>query len=95
MPVTISEFAGGPPLGSQIPQHPPIARQVVAMGSVSQAFNEATKVIRIWTDTKLAFRIGANGETPTALITDDGMSAGQTEFAGVQPGAKIAVIAIA
>jgi hypothetical protein len=94
--LTISEYPGGPPLGTQAPQHPPITRQslVVGGGSVpSQAFNEATKMIRVNTDTKCAFRIEAPGVTPTALITDDGMTAGQTEFMLVYPGAKIAVIA--
>lgn len=52
-------------------------------------------MIRMWTDTKCAFRIEAPGISPVALITDDGMSAGQTEFANVDPGGKIAVIAIA
>ncbi len=95
---TISEYPGGPPLSSQVPQHPPITRQSLSIGGSSlpsQAFNEATKMIRMWTDTKCAFRIEAPGVNPVALITDDGMSAGQTEFANVFPGAKIAVITIA
>jgi dihydrofolate reductase len=96
MPLYISEYAGGPPLGSQVPQHPPIARQVVVIGgasTASQAFNEATKMIRMHTDVVCSFRIGDAGATPTALTTDDRMAAGQTEFANVFPGAKIAVIA--
>ncbi len=93
--MTISEYAGGPPLGSQVPKSPPIARQRITSGTASQAFNEATKMIRIWTDEKCAFRIGAATETPVALATDDGMTAGQTEFHNVDPGAKIAMIAIA
>jgi hypothetical protein len=96
MPLYISEFTGGPPLGSQVPSHPPITRQVVAIGGAStpsQAFNEATKLIRIHTDTICSFRIDIPGVTPVALVTDDRMVAGQTEFANVLPGAKIAVIA--
>ena len=93
MPFYISEYPGGPPLGSQVPKHPPITRQVVAIGGVSQAFNEATKMIRMHTDTTCSFRIGAAGETPVATTSDDRMVANQTEFANVDPGARIAVVA--
>lgn len=95
---TISEYPGGPPLSSQVAKQPPITRQFLTPGGASlasQAFNEATRTIRMWTDTKIAFRIEAPGVSPVALITDDGMSAGQTEYANVDPGSRLAVIAIA
>jgi len=75
-----------------------LARQVLSVGAgsiSSQAFGGDTKGVRIWTDTKMAFRFGiAGGAQPVALPTDEGMSAGQTEYFVVQPGEFFAVISI-
>ena len=75
------------------PQEPAIFVQTpVAIGGgslQSAAFNGATRVIRVHTDAICSVKIGAN---PTATADDKRMAANTTEYFGVVPGDKIAVI---
>lgn len=93
---TVGEYPSGPPNGMQtIKPSSCLARQVLAVGGgsiASQPFGGDTKSIRLWSDTKMAWRIGTG--TPTALVTDEGFSAGTIEYFTVAPGESIAVIAI-
>lgn len=96
---TIGEYPSGPPMGMQaVSGSACLARQALAVGSVSsvsQPFGGDTKSVRIWTDTKMAWRFGKAGQAPaTALTTDEGMSAGQTEYFPVNPGDTFACISI-
>src|SRR5450432_4165057 len=96
---TIGEYPGGPPLGSQaIKGSTCLVRQVLNVAGASapsQPFGGDTKTVRIWTDTKMAWRFGKAGAgTPVALVTDEGMSAGQTEYFVVESGDLFAVIGI-
>ena len=73
-------------------REPAIAVQDVSLGAgstQSSAFNDRTKLIRVNCDA--AFRM-AIGPDPTASATTARISAGATEFFGVRPGDKIAVI---
>lgn len=97
---TIGEYPSGAPAGMQLVRGSTcLARQILNVGgasSVSQPFGANTKSVRVWTDTKMAFRFGpANQAAPTALTTDEGASAGSTEYFTVEPGDFFAVIAIA
>ena len=74
------------------PQEPSITDQTVAIGGASvqsAAFNAKTKFVRLHTDAICSVVFGAN---PTAVATVKRMAAGQTEFFGVRPGDKVAVI---
>lgn len=76
----------------QAGQEPAIATQTVAIGvgSVqSGAFSAQTKFVRIHTDAICSVKFGVN---PTAAATDARLAANQTEFFGVRPGQKVAVI---
>jgi hypothetical protein len=75
----------------QVPQDPPIAEQTVAIGSEakSNAFNAATRFIRIHVDAICSIKIGT---APTATTSSGRLAANQTEFRGVNPGDKISVI---
>lgn len=71
---------------------PPLAEQTVAIGGAStqsSAFSSSTKVVRVHADAICSIAIGSN---PTATATKLRMDAGQTEYFGVTPGDKIAVI---
>ena len=73
-------------------QEPALASQTVAIGgssTQSSAFNAATNFIRVHTDAICSIAVGAN---PTASATTARMAADQTEYFGVIPGHKIAVI---
>lgn len=93
--VFISEFTdsklyAGTPL--PVSPAPPVAEQTVSItvGSVqSSAFGATTKVIRVHTDAICSIAIGAN---PTATATTARLAANSTEYFGVLPGHKIAVI---
>lgn len=81
--------------GASVPAGVEPARNVqqVTIGvasAQSAAFHDRTKFVRIHTDA--ACRI-AFGEDPTAAVTSQRMAANQTEFFGVEPGHKVAVIA--
>lgn len=82
-------------IGSQVMagQMPWIAHQQVAIGASSaqsQAFSDTTRFIRIHTDVTCRVAFGNN---PTASSTSMRMTAGNTEYLGVTPGHKVAVIA--
>lgn len=68
---------------TQVPMHPPIAEQTVAIGGgsvQSAAFNVKTTLIRIHTDAICSFLVGAN---PTVAATNARMAAGTTEYIAV------------
>lgn len=62
---------------------------VTGVSAQSAAFDSATKFVRIHVDVPTRIKFGTN---PTATATDPRMAAGATEFFGVLPGQKIAVI---
>ena len=73
---------------------PALATQTVTVGgssTQSNAFNAATRFVRLHTDTTCSFVIGTN---PTAATTSARLYANTTEFFGVTPGngLKLAVI---
>ena len=73
-------------------QEPRIADQTVAIGGgslQSAAFNGATRVVRLHTDAICSIAFGAN---PTATADNKRMAANTTEYLGVVPGQKVAVI---
>lgn len=75
------------------PSNPVVAEQHVAVGvssASSEAFNAATKFVRVVSDTacNIAF-----GSTPSALTTEHFLPANAIEFYAVVAGTKIAVIA--
>lgn len=73
-------------------KEPSSANQQVSItaGSLqSAAFADTTRFVRVHTDAACRVQFGTN---PTAAATSKRMSAGQTEFFGVTPGMKIAVI---
>jgi hypothetical protein len=84
-----SDARGG---GMQAPPMPPRAQQTVAIGGASvqsSAFAKGTKFIRVHTDAICSIAVGSN---PTATATQLRLAAGQTEYFGVHPDDKIAVI---
>jgi hypothetical protein len=81
-------------LGSPLPvlSYPPIASQtVVNTGATTQsaAFNAATKIICIHTDSICSIEFGLN---PTATTASRRLAANSTEFFQVEVGHKVAVI---
>lgn len=73
-------------------QEPARTNQQVSVGGASvqsSAFNDATRFVRLHTDVTCRFAIGPN---PTAAATSPRLPAGVTEYLGVRPGHKIAVI---
>jgi hypothetical protein len=93
--VFISEYADLPLHNGQIipvGNEPAIAEQVVAIGgssAQSAAFNDRTKWVRVHTDAICSLKFGAN---PTAGVDTPRMGANSTEFFGVRPNDKLAVI---
>ena len=84
-------------LGNQVPADiavlPPVAQQKIAIGGssvVSAALNPATRLVRVQTDVVCHVDCGT---APVADITEMRMPADSTEYFGVVPGLKIAVIA--
>jgi len=78
----------------QVGQEPAVASQSVSItaGSVpSAAFNVRTKHIRVHTDAQCSIEFGT---TPTATTTTCVLSAQQTEYFGVVPLMKVAVISV-
>ena len=70
----------------------PIANQTIAIGGgslQSNAFSANTNLIRVNCDSICSILIGSN---PTATTSTARMAANQTEYFGVAPGSKIAVI---
>jgi hypothetical protein len=71
---------------------PPLAEQTVAIaGSSAQsnALSANTYLVRVSTDAICSVLFGSN---PTATTASARMAAGQTEYFGVAPGMKVAVI---
>lgn len=83
----------GPALTTaQAAKFPSITGQTVAIGGAStqsNAFSATTTLIRVSTDAICSILIGSN---PTAVTTRMRLAANQTEYFGVRPGDKIAVI---
>ena len=80
--------------GSIIPvgAEPAVTTQTVAIGGgsvASAAFQATTNFIRLHTDAICSVEFGT---APTATTASARMAAGQTEFFGVMPGNKVAVI---
>lgn len=77
----------------QCGNEPALAFQQVAIGGSSVAcaavFNERTRFIRVHADAVCRIQIAA---TPVAAATTLRLAAGATEYFGVTPGHKIAVI---
>lgn len=73
-------------------QEPSLMNQQISIGGVSAqstAFADTTRFIRLHADVACRVAIGAN---PTASATSMRIGAGGTEYLGVRPGLKIAVI---
>ncbi len=73
-------------------QEPAILNQQVAIGPASTqsaAFRDNTRFVRVHSDVTCRIAVDAN---PTASSASMRMSAGGTEYLGVYPGLKIAVI---
>jgi orotate phosphoribosyltransferase len=94
--VYIAEFSGTKVIEGRgaagISSEPPLAEQTVAIGGTtaqSAAFNAGTNMIRVHTDAICSIAIGAD---PTATANTRRMAAGSTEYFGVTPGHKVAVI---
>lgn len=87
-----TDFRGNPVMAGKLPG---ITEQVVAIGgtsAASSAFSSATRFIRIDADTACYWTVGAD---PTADAADHRyIAAGSFEYVGVEPGHKLAVIAV-
>ena len=73
-------------------QEPARVEQSLAISGASNpsaAFGASTQFVRLHTDVICSVLFGA---APTAVTTAKRMAAGQTEFFGVVPGQKVAVI---
>lgn len=73
-------------------KEPSRVNQQVAIGggsTQSSAFSDITRFVRLHADAACRIAIGPN---PTAAATSMRMGANQTEYLGVNPGDKIAVI---
>jgi hypothetical protein len=73
-------------------QEPALAVQKIAIGAgsiQSAPFNAKTTFVRINVDVVCSIQFGAN---PTATAADTRMSADATEYFGVVPGQRVAVI---
>ncbi len=74
-------------------KEPSLVDQTVAITATSLeslAFNSDTRVVRISTDAVCSI---AFGDDPVATTNSKRLAANQTEFFGVRPGQKVAVIA--
>lgn len=97
MPVDVIEyqFLASDSLGNVIPtgrEPAAVVQTPVAIGGVSTqsaAFGSNTRLVRLHTDA--ACRV-AFGENPTATANSMRLAANSTEFFGVIPGQKVAVI---
>lgn len=86
--VTSTSTAGAP----QAAMKPAVASQALTLtGSTQQsaAFNAATRLVRL--HAQVACHV-AFGENPTATTNSMRLAEGQTEYFGVTPGHKLAVI---
>jgi len=93
----VTEFSSLTPTteggAAQVARAPVVVDQspvTIAGGSLqSAAFNAETKYVRLHCDAICSIAFGSN---PTATAANMRMAAGQTEYFGVQPGMKVAVI---
>lgn len=81
--------------GHRVPsgQEPSLTNQQVSIGGASAqsaAFRDTTRFVRLHADVACRIAIGTN---PTASSTSMRIGAGGTEYLGVTPGLKLAVIA--
>ncbi len=98
--VNISEYPHVGVAGSfaaQIGSLPPLVapQNLTPSGTTAQsaAFDPRTRIIRVFTDTAIAIRVGdATGGGPVAVTTDTRMAANATEYFAVAPGQMAAVI---
>lgn len=77
---------------TQTVKAPPVTEQQLGISGASNpsaAFNARTVVVRLKTDTACSI---AWGSAPVAVSGNCPMEAGQTEYFGVNPGDKVAVI---
>ena len=77
---------------AQMALQPALVDQVVAIGGSSTnsaAFNANTNFVRLHTDAICSIQIGL---APTATTTNARLAANETEYYGVRPGDKVAVI---
>ncbi len=96
MPLDITEYAelARDAMGAMIAagKEPAVATTQVAIGAASAqspAFSAATQFVRLHADAACRIEFGVN---PTAAATSRRMAAGQTEYFGVVPGQRVAVI---
>lgn len=86
-------WAGGETISApQADDNPAYVEQTIAIGGASvpsAAFGGATRMIRVHTDAICSIQIAA---APVATSDTMRLAAGQTEYFGVKPGHKIAVI---
>ena len=77
----------------QVMKMPPVTVQSLAIGSlnVSNAFTSTTTIIRVFADVACNIAIGDNPDAESSTEAFP-LTVGQTEYFGVNPGAKIAVI---
>lgn len=77
--------------GAQIAQMPPVAEQTVTFTTTTQsnAFNSATRFIRVTSPAICSIAIGSN---PTATTSTMRMPADTVEYFGVTAGDKIAFV---
>jgi hypothetical protein len=79
----------------QVPQEPPRAEQIVAIGGASAQsvnFQPGTRMVRIHTDAICSVLFGVN---PTVTTGSGRLVAGQTEYHGVPEGGGMQVAVIA
>jgi len=92
--VSVVEFVGlasGSGQKAGVVQLPPVASQSLTFSAtpgLSAAFNTATRIIRVQSDTNGFVAVGL---APVAAVTDLPIAAGVTEYFGVSPGHKISV----
>ncbi|MGO4337885.1 hypothetical protein AB4037_23495 [Labrys sp. KB_33_2] len=77
---------------AQVARQPPVNEQALAIGASSvpsEALDPSTVLVRLHADEACSILFGAD---PTATADSARLAAGQTEYFGVRPGLKIAVI---
>jgi hypothetical protein len=93
--ITEYQTMGQVNFGGQMPQEPPIAEQVVAIGGLpasSNPFNKLTRFVRVEADAICSILFG----TAPAVSTASGrFAAGQTEYRAVPEGGNFVVAVIA
>lgn len=79
-------------LAAQCP--PPVKQQLTSSGVTAQsaAFQDSTRFIRVHNDGASAVRVEVGGLNPVASATSFRMAINTTEYFGVFPGDKLAVI---